>query len=75
MNADMTVAGEVSPSKSASESTPLDMDTVYDALRSSMDQLRQYDRAVAELSAALEICAKTGDREAGALLSEMRGAH
>jgi hypothetical protein len=72
MNAEMHVVGDLPPSKSANDSSPLAMDAVYDALRSNLGQLRRHDRAVAELSAALEICAKTGDKQAVELLSEMR---
>ena len=72
MKAETRVDDDAMHRPSEDDSPYLAMDAVYDALRSCLPQLREHDRAVAELAAALELCANTGDAKAGELLSEMR---
>jgi len=72
MKAQPNVGGETELMQPEDDGAPLAMDAVYDALRSCLPQLREHDLAVAEIGAALELCAMMGDREAGELLSEIR---
>ena len=72
MKTEMPVDNDAKRSPKEDESTSLAMDPVYDALRSCLPKLRRHDRAMAELSAALELCTRSGDAKAGELLSEIR---
>ncbi len=53
----------------ASEPSPLE--PVYQALRLRLNELRQSDKAAAQIAAALEICASEGDEEASRLRADI----